>query len=375
MGLRILQLISSAGFFGAEKVMLQLSRSLSDSGYEVYAQVLGSSTGAHKEVVRAAEAAGLKTGFFECRGKFDVTAIKRLRGFIKNESIDIVHSHGYKSNFYGWVAAYGLKVKSVTTCHNWLSKDMKMKFYEIIDKHLLRSFDKVIAVSANLREEILAAGVPLDKVMLIENGIDIEAYASMPQVPVTKGSLGIHDNDLVIGSVGRLSEEKGHEYLIRAFKEITEKMPQCRLLIVGDGPLRESLELLARSLEIQDKVIFTGTRDDIPDLLGMIDIFVMPSLTEGMPMALLEAMAAKKAIIASRVGQIPEIIENEYTGCLVPSQDVGSLSRTIAGLMGALEKRKILGNKAYEKVKRDFSAQKMAQRYEILYEALLNGVS
>ena len=372
--MRILQLISSSGFFGAEKVMLQLSGLLSDSGYEVYSGVLSNKAGSHMDFVRAAEKKGMRVKVFDCRGKFDVRAIKKLRTFIKKEQIDLVHSHGYKSNFYVLAAACGLNIKKVTTCHNWISCSSKMKVYEYIDKFLLRNFDQVAAVSENVRNEIYAAGVSVDKVDLIKNGIDIDTYAFCSQKPDLKKSFGISAGDLVVGSVGRLSEEKGHEYLIKAFSQVVIDHPDYKLLIVGDGVLRESLELLVRSLEIQDKVIFTGIRDDIPELLNIMDIFVLPSLTEGMPLALLEAMAAGKVVIASKVGEIPDIIDDQFNGGLVSPKDIDALSRAIAKLIKSGETRKTFGDRACEKVNSNFSAQNMAQQYMCLYGSVLNGV-
>ena len=370
---KILQLISSTGFFGAEKVMLQLSSSLCASGYEVYVGVLGNNSGSHMEVARAAEKNGLRLKIFDCRGKFDLETIRMLRKFIKKEQIDIVHSHGYKSNLYGLTAAYALDAKKVTTCHNWLSSEIKMKIYEIIDKLMLRSFDKVIAVSENLSKEILVTGIFADKVVTIANGIDILKYSSGHQSLELKKAFGLEDKDLIIGAVGRLSEEKGHEYLIKAFKNVAEKLPNCKLMIVGDGTLRESLEVLVRSLEIEDKVIFTGIRDDIPELLKIMDLFVLPSLDEEMPLALLEAMAAGVPIVATAVGAVPSVIADQHLGKVVKPKDVRCITEAAIELLQNSEKAHRCAQAAFDEVVRRFSLKAMVDKYESAYCSILSG--
>lgn len=361
--MRILQLISSRGFFGAENVMIELSKALRAYECECYIGIIGHSNNLYKSILCEASKNGLKTEVFFCRSQFDIKTIMKIRKFIKENKMDIIHSHGYKSNFYGLLASLNLNINRITTCHNWIGNGRKMKLYEYIDKLLLRNFDKVIAISEELKNEILRSGI--FKVMIINNGIDIERFklqATGHRLKI-KEAFGIKENEKAIGTVGRLTVEKGHSYLIETFEKAVKEFPDTKLLIVGDGPLKESLESRAMSLGLKDNIIFTGIRNDIPELLSIMDIFVLPSLKEGMPMVLLEAMAARKAIIATKVGAVIKIIDDGVTGLLIKPTDVNSMCDCLTRLLKNTEKARLLSEKAYEKVKSEFSASKMAEQY------------
>ena len=230
--------------------------------------------------------------------------IRSIKKFAKDQEFDIMHSHGYKSNFYSLLGTAFLKIKRISTCHTWYSVNTKMKFYEWIDKILLKRFDKVVVVSQDLFDEVVRSGVSREKVCVINNGIDVERFnhpLSSDQHKKFKQALGINDADKVIGVVARLASDKGHEYLFQALKVVIQKMPGIKCLVVGDGPLKNHLADSVQRLGLQDNVIFTGIRKDIPELLSIMDMFVLSSTKEGMPIALLEAMAMKKPIIATNV--------------------------------------------------------------------------
>ncbi len=369
--IKTLQLISPIGFFGAENVMIQLSKELFSCDYSNYVGILGNSQRSYIDTADEAGKYGLNVKIFPCRGKFDIKSILKIRNFIKNNKIDIIHSHGYKSNLYNLLASIGLRVKRITTCHNWLGSTAKMRFYAYLDKLLLNKFDKVIVVSNDLNAEVLKRGISPKKVQLIYNGIDLKRFQPDNLNNISfKELLGFQDGSPLIGTVGRLTEEKGHNYLISAFANMISELPDAKLLIVGDGPLRNSMESQVKNLGLQNKVILMGTRRDIPEILNIIDIFVLPSLTEGVPMALLEAMAAKKPIIATRVGAISNIIKNGYSGLLVEPKDSNALYCSMNCLINDKAKAFSMANEAFECVKSKFSSLRMAQEYINVYESL-----
>ena len=299
-----------------------------------------------------------------------VVGVSLTLRLVKDNSIDVVHSHGYKSNFYGFLASLGLNIKRIATCHNWLGKSKKMKFYEKLDKLLLSKFDKVVVVSDALKKDVLRSGIFEEKVVVIDNGIDIDKFKVISDKLQVKKTLGIREEGYVVGTVGRLTEEKGHIYLIEAFRKVITKFSNAKLLIVGDGPLREDLELAVSSMKLKEKVVFAGMREDIPEMLNIMDMFVLPSLTEGMPMALLEAMASQTPIIATKVGAIPKIIDNGHSGLLIDPNDVIQLSRAIVNLLKSKEKAQSLSQNAYNLVKKRFSSERMAGEYAKVYESL-----
>lgn len=373
---RILYLISSKGFFGAENVVLQLAKESVTFGIKPFIGVFKNLKNPNVEVAQNAKKYNLPTEIFDCKGKFDVETIFKIRHYIKDNNVSIIHSHGYKSNFYGLLASINMDTKRIATCHNWLGDSPKMKFYKWLDKLLLNRFDKVVVVSDILKDEVLRSGIRKEKVEVIYNGIDIENFKlknSDSQIGNSelRRELGIKEEEKVIGTVGRLTEEKGHIYLLKAAKKVIAEFPNIKFLIVGDGPLMKNLKFEVGSLKLENKVVFAGIRDDIPDMLGIMDVFVMPSLKEGMPMALLEAMAAGRPVIATNAGAIPKIIENDYSGILIEPKDEVKLSSTIIKLLKDKKQSKFLGKNAYEVVKSKFSAKKMAQSYiEILSTTL-----
>jgi len=370
--MRILQIISSTGFFGAENAMIGLSSELYSTKYEPYVGIIGNSQNSHIGVAREAERNGLKVKIFHCTGKFNIGTILEIRKYIRERNIDIVHSHGYKSNFYGLLASSNTGARKICTCHNWLSNDMKMKFYELLDKLLLSKFDKVVVVSEELKREIARRGTVRDKIIVINNGIDMSdgRWKIGNSRNDKRRKFGIGRNEKVIGTVGRLTPEKGHIYLLEAFKKVITVFPDVNLVIIGDGPLRNSLKLKAESLKLEDKVIFTGIRNDVPEMLNMMDVFVMPSLKEGMPMALLEAMASKKPVIASKVGAIPKIIKDEINGLLIEPGNIDELNKAIIELLKDEKKSNLIAENGYTRVRNDFSSRKMASEYMKVYESL-----
>ena len=169
----------------------------------------------------------------------------------------------------------------------------------------------------------------------------------------------------------QLAQEKGHIYLIKAFKIIISDYPNTKLLIVGNGELIQNLKSQVTSLQLEDKVVFTGMRTDIPEILSIMDIFVLPSLIEAMPMVLLEAMASKKTIIATNVGSVSRIIRNNETGILINPADIDSLAKGIIYFFKNNSDGNTMVNNAYNLVKSTFSANTMAQSYLKLYSSLL----
>jgi len=363
----VLHLISPIGFFGAENVMVQLAKELCSLKYKVYVGILGNTQGSHREAAQEAEKHGLNVEIFRCNGKLDIKTIFRIRQYIKHNGISIVHSHGYKSNFYSILASARMNIKKVTTCHNWLGDDLKMRFYTRLDKALLNRFDRVVVVSNDLRDKISKKAASQDKVIVINNGVDIDKFKFASRDSEIKESMGLREGEPVIVSIGRLTEEKGLIYLIKAFVKIVSEYPRAKLLIVGDGPLRSFLELEIKSLELENNVIFAGIRNDIPEILAMANVFVLPSLEEAMPMALLEAMAAKSPIVATGVGAISNIIKDRYSGLIVEPKDPFALSRSILCLLQNKDMARSFGENSYNSVKNNFSANRMAQEYAKAY--------
>lgn len=381
MSRKILQLRSSVGFFGAENVIMEVAKAIVDSPYEPIIGVLENSHNPHTELAAVAKKNGVANKVFPCDGRFSRQTATAVRQYMVENEIDIVHAHGYKADFYALFATLNTSYKRVATIHPWLiesNRASSAKFYMAFDKALLRSFHSIVAISEEMREQVVRDGMKPARVVTIENGIDLQRFTAAQNVAQACQDFGIPAGARVIGAVGRLSEEKGHAVLLAAAKSLVAEFPDLCFLFVGDGPEREKLMQEAASLGLQRHVIFAGVCSDIPKALAIMDIFVLPSLTEGLPMALLEAMAAKKPIIASGVGSLPRVIRHQENGMLVPPNNALALSQALAVLLNNEKNALRFADNAFKDVQ-SFSAATMGKKYVKLYDQLIehksNGVS
>jgi glycosyltransferase involved in cell wall biosynthesis len=242
----------------------------------------------------------------------------------------------------------------------------------IANRILSRVTDKIVAVSESIKEDIIKYDkIDPSKILVIHNGVDISKFAPDGRFHDIRKEFAITDSDVVIGFIGRLVPAKGIEYLIDAFSHLERNLKNIKLLIVGHGSLLDRLRERAHEHSINGSVLFTGERHDIPDILSGIDIFVMPSVAEGLPNSLLEAMAMRKPIIATSVGGIPEVIRNGINGLLVPPRNAESIITAIKKLLDKRHLAKKMGQSARYFVEENLSIQATARKWESLYISLL----
>lgn len=369
--MRILHLISSTGFYGAENVILNLARGLREDGHIPYILCLKGVSKTDPEIYFQALKEGLLSKVIPCRHRFDIKVIGEIKKFVSVENIDIIHSHGYKGNFYGLMASKFSRVPIITTIHLWTGETRKLRFYEYLDKRwLVKSMNHVVLVSPTFYSDVKNSNLGTEHITFIPNGIDTETFNPSRVSGSVRKEFGI-EKALIIGNVARFHQEKGHVQLINIFNRIQSQIPEARLLLVGDGPLRNNLKSLVRRLDLQDKVIFAGVRSDLPALYKAMDIFVMPSQKEGMPMALLEAMAMALPVVATAVGGIPYVISKDGDGVLVEPQDADALFDAITSLIKDSSYRRRLGNRARAKIVSQFSLQILYKKYLEVYEKIL----
>lgn len=370
MAINILQLISSSGFFGAENVVLELSAELKKMGHSVTIGIFNNHHKPNLDLMEQAMMHDLETHVFDCRQKIDLKTIRLISSYVKNNCVDIVHTHGYKSTIYAKLSALTTKTPLVSTCHNWINSNLKMNFYISLDKMVLKHVDAVIPVSRPVQELLITAGISREKITLIENGITIEKFNTNVDKLKMKNELCIDPDRIIIGTVGRLSNEKGHRYLIEAAKKILTVDKNCVFLLIGDGVLKSQLKESVKKLNLDDKIIFTGKCLKVPQLLSIVDIFVLPSLLEGQPMALFEAMAAKKPIVATKVGDVPKILRQGMCGMLVPSSNADAIAEAVLSLIASPDKASLLASLAYSEVSGKYSSKQMAVKYLEVYRSL-----
>ncbi|MEW6066683.1 MAG: glycosyltransferase [Nitrospirota bacterium] len=304
--------------------------------------------------------------------KFDWKIVKDIYKLIQLWNIKIVRTHQYHANLYGRLAAWLARVPCiVASVHNVYTIDKKIH-RRIINKCFAGFTDKIIAVSNAVKRDIIRYDrVPEDKIMVIYNGKEIDSFLNIKENIRTE--LGISPEIPVIGTVGRLTPQKGQKYLIEAISKLKNKFPGMVLLIAGDGPLKQKLEKYSEMLGLSEDIKFLGTRRDIPAILSAMDIFVLPSIWEGLCNALIEAMAAGKPIIATDIQPNKEIISSERLGMLIPPENSDAIASSIELLLnnkGIAENMRELSRK---KVALDYNINTSIQKYESLFEEILKG--
>jgi glycosyltransferase involved in cell wall biosynthesis len=308
-------------------------------------------------------------------------AMAKLISFLRKEKIDIIHSQGARADVFARMASKlsGNKIEVINTVQMLVEgyhvNIIRKKMYCAIDRFTERFVSKFIVVSENLKKRLNKDHqISKQNIVKIYNGIETHEYLNMYSKDIERGvrcEFDIEDTELLICSVGRMVWQKGFEFLINAIPEVVRVIPNAKFLLVGDGPLRGKLGALSKELRVRDKVIFTGFRSDIKEILSAIDILVIPSLLEGFPMITLEAMAMAKPIVATNIDGITEQITDEVNGILVLPKNPSALTKAVIRVLNDKELAMTMGLAAREKVEQEFSVEEMVAETEKVYLSLL----
>jgi len=306
----------------------------------------------------------------------DIWAFFSVLRLLIREKPAIVHTHTYKAGVLGcWAAKIAGVPIIVHTPHGHVFfghfSPLVTKFFMMIEKITTSIIDCMVALSEGERKDYIAFSVSKpDKMVTIHSGVDVTRFMkARVSIEEKKMSLGLNTKGVVVGTIGWLLPIKGPLYLLKAFEVIWQTNPGIQLVYVGKGDLEEDLRKEAYRIGVSDKVAFLGWRDDIPEIMQVLDIFVLPSLNEGMGRVLVEAMAAGKPIVASNVGGIPDLVKDGHNGFLVKPGDVGDLSFAIRKLLDDKKMREEMGKKGRAMAK-DYSVEKMVDKIDALYTAL-----
>jgi glycosyltransferase involved in cell wall biosynthesis len=362
---KVLQLISSGGYYGAENMLLNLCASQEKAGCRNSLLLFYNVHVPNVEFYERARRRGISVRMVHCQGRADWRAVRQIEEYIGEDAIDVVHTHGYKADLYGYVAARRAGKPIVATCHNWVGGTAALGIYNRLDRMVLKRFNAIATVSEAVTERLLRSGIPAAKIKMIANGIDVEAFAR-PSATVGGSSEG-----KVIGVVARLDLQKGFEYLLGALGDLCTEFPAFKVVITGDGPDRGAIEKMIERYGPQGRVMLAGPKTDMPAVYAAMDIFVLPSLNEGLPMTVLEAMAASRPIIATRVGAIPRVIRHGETGLLVNPRDAAGLKDALARLLIDPDLCRRMGAQARDWVGRDYTSDAMALQYRLMYDEVL----
>jgi len=362
---KILHIISSGGMYGAEAVILNLAHTLQHESHRCALGVFSNSPNPNLQLHETAVRKGIDSQLIPCRGQVDRAAIARIRELVNQTKADVIHAHGYKADIYTCFALRGTNLPLVSTCHTWYDTDMFVSFYGMLDRYVLRKFTRVVAVSDEVKQRLLKAGVHEGKIRVVRNGIDLSSFDGAASA---RREGRKPDHALVVGLVGRLAWEKGIDLFLEAVAEVLVEIPETRFKVIGDGPDREKLECLIDALKIRECVNLIGRREDMASQYASLDVLVSSSRQEGLPIALLEGMASGLALVATAVGDVPKLIVDGRTGLLVPGQNSGALAAGIMELLHNPEKRKRLGLAARELIEEEYSAARMTADYLRIYK-------
>ncbi len=354
---------------GAEQVISNLVENTDKTKYDLSIICLEQTIGPFG---RQLQNKGFELISFNRKPGFDISLIKSIRNYIISHKVDILHCHQYTPYIYGLFASFLTNTKIVLTEHGRFYPDQK-KAKRILLNPILNLFtDCVTAISSATRDALVEfENFPRKKIRIVYNGIDDSMYA-IPVDTSLKQSLGIKQNDNVLGTVARLDPIKNHKMMVKSLKNVLRSYPDTILIIVGDGPERESLELLVSELGLSSHVIFTGYKHDIHNYLKIIDIFLLTSFSEGTAMTLLEAMATGLPCLVTDVGGNPEIAKDGETGFVVPNDDEKALTDKICNLLRDQDLITKMGSAGRMRFEDHFTVDKMVSAYEKIYDDLAN---
>jgi glycosyltransferase involved in cell wall biosynthesis len=363
---RVLHVINGAAIGGAERLLLSLLARHDRASVDTTVCNTFFGDGPFVEALRNG---GHRTVSLPGRASFRAASMiaLRLAAHLRRERYDVVHMHLVHSSIVGELAARlgGARVAIVTRHYTEEGYAGKGWLLRKLDALAARAATRVVAVSGSVRNHLIANGVPADRITVIYNGIDLAAIdRAIPPHCVHDGG-GVH-----LGAVGSLTARKGHATLLRAFAKLPAHL-DARLTIVGEGPEREHLQSLIATLGLGGRVELAGYRSDVCSLLREIDVYVQASLQESFGIAVLEALAARRAVVASNTGGIPEIITDEESGLLVPPDDAEALTAALTRLASDAALRRRLADGGRARVEAAFTIEETARRYEALYRELV----
>ena len=333
-------------------------------------------TGRYAEMLKAA---GVSLIPLTMKNRFDMRIPYSLARTVRKHEVAILHSHGGgRADFFVYLASKLVDIPvKVTTVANvvegWFNVNpLKLYVYKKIQRKAEKIFDHFICVSEYLADILIHQhALESTKISIIYNGIDLDYFNAALESPRKRNEFLRKEEKILIGAIGRLVAEKGLEYLLECMPKLLKHFSRAKLLLVGDGPSRADLEKRVLSLGLKDNIIFTGFRSDIREILSRLDILILPSILEGFPMIILEAMAMAKPIVASDIPGIREQIINGKNGILVPVKDPNALAAAIIEILADRKAAENIGLAARKTVDDKFSIEKMVAQTETLYLSLL----
>jgi len=370
---RILEFATYAGSGGTQQEIVKLARHISRAKYDLSVCVLLEQGLLNEELTRLQ----IPHTNFNMRGYWDLRAWQRFYWFGKTQRIDLIRTYGLKGHLVGRIVGKLLlnvpvvitSVHSTDPWRKWYHAFLDYATSGLTDLYISNS--EAGRLATHRREHI-----PLAKIVTIPNGIDLSHYAPylerMPQIKATyQQQFGFTPETPVIGIIANLRKMKGHTTIIDALPRIQQQVPNVKCLFVGEDLLHGEIHRYVQARGLAQDIILTGWRQDIPEILALLDLFLLPSLWEGLPTSIAEAMVMQKPVVASTVGGIPELVEHGATGYLIPPNDPRALADAVIAVLTQPERARHMGLAGYAKVQREFAMETVIAKTEAVYDRLL----
>ena len=371
---KVMHLIATNFHGGPEKQIVEHLKRLNSARYQgMLASYLEG--GDPNQTLEQAEIAGLRNFGIPISGRFDFRALVRIIRLLRQERVDLLCTHGYRSTVMGWWAGRRVGIPVVAFSRGYTTENPKVAFYEWLDRRFLKRVNGIIFVSEGQRKRLESYGISGRRNWVVRNAVAADSSSGTVSGDLRKEvfeRLGIPSGVEMVVSAGRLSPEKGHQVLVEAIGRLQGSSNNTHFVFCGDGPCQKELEKRAKELGVSHLCHFVGFRKDIKDIFQAMDFMVLPSLTEGLPNVILEAFACAKPVVATDVGGVPEIIEDGVNGILVPPGRSDLLAEAIKNCLASPEKRRAMGEAGYHKVKSEFTFESQTQKLEAIYLEILN---
>lgn len=362
-GKKVLHLIDSGGFYGAESMLLELVREQRKQGLDAWVGSIGAKTEEIKEIESRLLAEDCPVKVFRMTPGPNLLGAFKILSWAKKQCFHLIHCHGYKDRILVcFIPAFLRRIPIVTTLHGWTSSHVfsKLYLYELLDRYCLRFFRRVFLVNESMKELPALGTLPQCRLVVINNGISLDSKHEPDeewfQLKESKGDC------VYVGSIGRLSPEKGYDLLVKAFAEVDLPDVKCKLIILGDGDERDILKKMVQELGLEEKVVFVGYKSNASSYLSILDIYVNSSRTEGLPMTLLEAMRVNIPIIAPRIESLEKLLDQGLLGELFESGEHSNLADVLSNKITRLDDH-TKANRAKAVFESNYTSERMASSY------------
>lgn len=369
--LNILHIRDSSGLYGAERVILGLAKHIDPKRFKFFLVCLQDKQGSAFPLINEAKGMGIFVEVVNVKSVLDASAVRAVRDALRAHNIHILHTHDFKATLFGMLSSINLGIKRVATVHGSVKDSFKIRASLFLEEEIIRHcFDMVIAVADDIQCQLRDKGFHGNRLRLIKNGIDLSLFSAEHAMVSQSEEWSTNIDSKIFGVVGRLVPDKGHRYFLTALSRVRQQYPSVKALIVGAGPSRDQIAAEIRQLGLEEHVFLCGARADMASVYRQMSYLVIPSLREGLPYALLEALASKVPVVATAVGDIPRLIKHGDTGYLVPPGNVEELYKYMVALIRDTDMAVKLAEEGHRVVREGFSVERMVKQTEAVYEDL-----